>query len=356
MLSSISSSNYKVKITLLLGLSIVTYFLLNAFAFHLLKQHYAALEDQDVYIRTVKGMNDLMQRQYPVANLDVIFVGSSTTKVQIDSSIMQAQNMRVFNYSLLGYTISQYPAMVRNAIKQKPKVIVISIKEPELFVPTSFFYDHYYHQLDLKWSSLKYLAKHVKNRDDYRFLRKLTLSYFGAKNYFGLYGYKVTDLIKSQYEKHGKLAMADNTNPDALPLSFCSYPHTATSAYDDCNNGDLKMDGISEAIKYDYFGVTENHPSKNYNYTFASMFNGLIDEIKAAGIRPVVIFIPEFSHHVYEDDTLMQKTLHADIIDLSNITIPKEGWYNEEHLNGKGREIYSQKVAEVLKPIVVEAK
>jgi hypothetical protein len=355
MLSSISSSNYKAKVFLLLAMFIGTYFSVNTLAFYKIKHRYAVLEQKNIYVNDVQGMYHLMKKQYPKGSLDIVFLGNSTTKVQVSSEVFQKQNLRVFNYGLVGYTISHYPAMVKNAIKEKPKIIVISIKEPELYFSLPFFYKNYYHQLDLNLATLGFMVKHIRHRDDFHFVRQLALSYVGTKNYFILYGYRFTDKIKNTYEKYGKLNITSNKNNDEpQPLDFCSSPYDASYNFVDCRNGDAFLDGIASTIPYSSYHEISYHDGSSYDYTLASMFNSLIKEIKKAGIRPVIVMIPEFKHHIYVDQNITKKTLDADIIDLSDMDIPREGWYNEEHLNKEGREVYSKKMVEMIKPLIPE--
>jgi hypothetical protein len=354
MLSFTSNSNYKTKVFILLIISIILYTAVNVGALLFNKLYYSQLESKNVYKRDVDGMFHMMTKKYPLyspSSLDIIFVGNSTTKVQVHSTIFQALKMRVFNYSLLGYTIYQYPRMVSNAIKEKPKIIVISIKEPELYVPMTYLYNNYYHQLDINLSSLIFLSRYLNNRDDYVFFKKLTVSYLAEKNFFKLHGFNVIEGINSVYHKYGKPDFAETNHINALPLSICIFPHTPLSSFDDCDNGDIALVGKESTYNPTPDPETYNHPKANLNYALVNMYNALIDEIKKAGIQPVVVFIPEFSHHVYESD-LPSKVIHADIIQLSNLPIPSDGWYNREHLNSKGRDIYSKELAKMLTPFV----
>jgi hypothetical protein len=37
---------------------------------------------------------------------------------------------------------------------------------------------------------------------------------------------------------------------------------------------------------------------------------------------------------------------------MSDLQIPFDGWYDTEHMNAKGKEIYSKKVAALMKNII----
>jgi hypothetical protein len=225
---------------------------------------------------------------------------------------------------------------------------VISLNKPELFYPTTFFYDYFNHQSDLQFSSMKLLAKRVKNREDYEFFAKFLWSYFININYFVANGFNIVNAFKSRYE-----AFDSANNFFAVDSNgFCIALNNTLSNYNECNNGDQTEYGAPDKVDYKEYGISIHHDNASYNTTLVAIMNTMLDEISAAGIQPIIMFIPEFRHHSFEDEALIAKTLHAHIIDLSNLKVPRDSWHDEEHMNFKGREVYTQNVAREIKPLL----
>jgi hypothetical protein len=298
----ISNSNYKAKVFAVVGLSLLFYVMANVIAFEYGKTHRAKLENKSIYAEDTQGMFDLMMKKIQKSNerLDAVFVGNSTTKVHIDSAIFNQQNIKMFNYSLLGFSVGQYPSMIKNAIKAKPKVIVISIDKPELYYPIDYFYNSYSHA-EINSFNLGYLAKYLIDKEGYLVFSKLFLDYFQQTNYFKNYGYIVVGNINAEFGKFNPEKASKTDGSASLVEGYCT-DQNSNSLYRGCNNGDHEMEGNNKLTRAE-FGMIVKHSSDSFNYTLASILNGFIVKIKQAGIQPVVIMIPQFSHHVIDDES-----------------------------------------------------
>jgi hypothetical protein len=194
-----------------------------------------------------------------------------------------------------------------------------------------------------------YLAKHLHQKLGYIVLSKFTWDYFQQKNIFKTKGYLITDKINTEFKKFN-LEKAAAPAP-SLSSDFCA-DQFVSEYYKGCNNGDVDIDGVSPTLTRDEFGKVVKHGNEAFNYTIASMLNELVAKIKQAGIQPIIVFIPQFRHHVIENEKLIAETLQAPVIDMSDSNIPYEAWSDTEHMNTKGKAIYSNKLAVVMKSIV----
>lgn len=118
-----------------------------------------------------------------------------------------------------------------------------------------------------------------------------------------------------------------------------------------CSNGDGLIMGKEENLDVSKYNISMRYKDKKYSYVLASYINVLFDKIRRAGIKPVLILIPQFENSVINVG-LIKSTINGEIVDMNEFRIPVDDWYNGGHLNTKGRYIYSMGLVKKMKPLV----
>lgn len=362
--SSISNSNATYKINLIVFFTIVIfiYILINSAGFIL---EYYQNQKYHSYSNDVPGKSELMKSIFLKSSPDIIFIGSSITKYHVSTNMFKKQKINVFNYGLESHFYTAYPAMIENAIKMHPKVIAITIFGPELYTSLLSIDAAFNKQIDVNQTNLKFFIQHymknLRNYDEAKLIIRLIQIYIEQLNYLIMNGYKFIDILKHQYEGYDpkiKLPTTDSmltSNMDGKnKISFKQYLDCeavgVTPLGFSCTNGDAVLLGNEKNLSYEDFNKKVDFLDKKFNYALISIFNSLIDKIRSADIKPVIIIIPQFSDPTMNID-LIKKSLHADVIDLQKFRIPKDGWFNGGHFNAKGRYIYSTQLVKKMKPL-----
>lgn len=280
--------------------------------------------------------SELMMKIFAHEKPDIIFIGSSTTKYHISTNIFKKDKLRIFNYGLEGHFFTAYPSMIDEAIKAKPKIIAISLHAPELYFPLLSIDPAYSKDVKVTKENLRFYINHyLKNPSSHielQLISRMLENYIIQHNYLCINGYKVTDSIKRMIAAKDEIA------------------NRATIKKEDLDGDGIIM-GIEENLNISKYNVAMRYKDKKYSYVLASYINAMFDKIRAAGIKPVLILIPQFENSVINMD-LIRSTIHGEIVDMNTFRIPVDNWYNGGHLNVKGRQVYSERLMKEMKRLV----
>lgn len=278
---------------------------------------------------------------------DIIFIGSSKTLYHIDTSyLFKTYHLRSYNYGLNGHFISSYPYMVEQAIKLKPKVIVISIDVQELYanpLPTKDLY-------------LADLKVYFETRQNFKFLVTALCDYIAGFNSIRQHSATIYRFITEKYNSMIQIKFK-NTNiinyqpPKLLQDLACNQVRLETNTQMknkqelnviQCPNGDGILQGTVEpsAKRVANLNQMNNHSIELLKY--------ILNIIKRNQIIPIVVLSPSYSVNYIYDEEKIQKVLKIRLIDLTNQAIPQEYWANSTHLNYKGREFFTKALYHVL--------
>jgi hypothetical protein len=340
------NSNYLFKIILLIVFSFGLYLIADFTEHYFQEHHRIRLEKKDFYSNDIDGKKDLMAALYPRSHPDIIFVGSSTTENHIASQIFKSANLAVFNYGLNGHFLAHYPSMVTNAIKSKPKIIALSIDKPQLYHPilAHLIYDKLIStDYDTTAENTLFFLKHATNLDSYGIATHLVFAYGYHINYFASEGYKIRSQLAEKYLDFDikrnffttELGSTDNHSADL----------------NSAGGGDGILTGQAKGLNFENFGEITHFSNEQLNEETIGLVNHLLDQIQRAGIKPIVIFPAQFYGYSVDDKEL-RKRLHAEVIDLTDLKLPKDYWHNTGHYNEKGREVYSLTLVKKIKPFV----
>lgn len=346
--SSTFNSKYKFKIIGVLLISLLLYLLANI-TFYLNKEHDRKInEKQFSYKDDVNGRFALLKQLYKTNSPDIVFVGNSMTREHISTHAFYQHGIHIFNYGINGYYLPQYLSIVRKAIKAKPKIIVISLFKEELYIPISTLYKAYDHDHDIDIQSLYFFGKRITRYDHIKYFIRVMAAYFINLNYFFIYSHDLNVFITETYNHFntGIPSASQNTSPfPNVNISLeCDFDNNHISNPKNCNNGDDALIGVEKNISISGYKTINNIPDKKLNSYTIRVINGLIDEIKNAGIQPVIVFVPGFKR-LEVNNALLQKSIQAPIVDMAELNMPIDYWHDYIHYNIKGRNLYSNVLA-----------
>jgi hypothetical protein len=330
---------------------LLTHFLVTQYDYYLRK-----IEEKAYIFRgDVRGKFALMKQLFGSSRPDIIFIGNSVTILHINTHLFHTQGLKSFNYATTGYFIGQYPEMVNNAIKLGPRSVVFSIAVNDFFKPSRYYFEHYDHTIDITWYDFYFLARFIVQQADWTLLIDYGLSYLRNCSIFSANGYTIRRNFKemSMRIQHGSkllhVIFPHYRQRSKQQVSFaCDFDEQGHRMPVGCFNGDAVMIG-AQPLNASHYKEKIRLNNSAYNYTLVNIFNGLFDELRKAGIKPYLILIPSYQHY-FVDKSLLQRTLRAEIIDLTNIPFAKTYFADNSHYNLQGRAVYSEVLIKTLKP------
>lgn len=293
---------------------------------------------------------------------DIIFIGSSTTKYHVSTNLFKSENINIFNYGVEGHFFTTYPYMIQHAIKAQPKMIVISMNVQELYYKLLDKDLAFEKSIKVKWENIRFFLGHYlenpSNEEEFNLVIRLLETFIEQREYFARYGYYYTDAISKFYHSPNVNSLPLHVFNRSLHPDYKTEDNHVDNQYLDCpanlsmtnfmgyrcDNGDGIITKEDKNLSFANYYNKNVFRDKKYNYHFVRILNKMLDEITRAGIKPVIIFLPQFENPVYSE-SLPRKTIHADIIDLTHFQLPGDAWYNSGHFNAKGRYIYSSELA-----------
>jgi hypothetical protein len=302
----------------------------------------------------VNGKFALMKQLFGKSTPDIIFIGNSVTILHVDTHFFHANKINSFNYATTGYFIAQYPQMVENAIKLKPKSIAFSLTVDDFYKPSNYYFTNYDHMSDITWHNFYYFAK-SNGFSDLTFLIDYGFVYLKNFSFFTKCGHTITRGLKEKYArlKHRSklihMVFPHYRKRSLDQVSFaCDFDRQGHPVPSGCYNGDAVMMGALSKDQFSPYKETIRLENKNYNFTVVNIFNSFFDEIRKAGIRPYLILIPSYKHYLV-DQSLLKRSLHAEIIDLSDVPFSQSYFKDNVHFNREGRANYSKILVQKLK-------
>lgn len=307
---------------------------------------------------------------------DIVFIGSSTTKYHVSTNLFKSENMNIFNYGVEGHFFTTYPYMIQHAIKAKPKMIVISINVQELYYKLLTKDLAFEKSIKVEWENIRFFIRHYlenpSNEEEFNLVIRLLETFIEQREYFARYGYYYTDAISKFYRSPDECCShpgmsglfttdaRNNSSPDenSTHPGYKTQDNHVDNKYLDCpanmsmtnfmgyrcDNGDGIITKEDKNLSFVNYYNKNIFRDKKYNYQLVSILNKMLDDISQAGIKPVIVLLPQFENPIYSE-SLPGKTIHADIIDLTHFQLPRDAWYNSGHFNAKGRYIYSTELA-----------
>ncbi|KAA0445891.1 MAG: hypothetical protein FXV80_01375 [Candidatus Thioglobus sp.] len=285
------------------------------------------------------------------ANKDIVFVGSSRTFYQISTNTFKKNGIDIYNFGISGSQFEDYPAIIQFINEVKPKQIVISLSLYKFFyklgIPKypSIYEVKYYYDLD-KIKFLKSLQRWVINW--HLFLQNSERIYYKLKSLyhkFDIQQYPKTD--KKNHPNSKNMSLADYSKIVGCDVFDMKYAEDKRIILK-CTNGDGAL--IGNNVKEDRENRKNKKKFKVFNKQTIKFFQKLISDVDTKHTKLTILLEP-ILHNQYEynlDDIKKQfKNVH--IIDTTNFTVPDSFWSDNDHLDYKGSQKYSQYLAEILK-------
>lgn len=302
--------------------------------------------DKNSYIMNIKSKTKHMKLNTN-ENTEIIFVGNSRTVYHIDTTVFKNNNLKIYNYGVSDRTIYNYVNMTKNALQRDPKMIVISLKISDLYTK-----NYYFNRVSL--SDIKAM---IHTKQGFLLIKKAIIDYL--KYFYSLVDYSdvINSKIQTLYDKFTpvkkiistKVVKNDNStiiNNQDCDIFDLQYPIDKIVAK--CTNGDGILFGnklINQNLSHDF---------KKVNKKYIDLLNYIVDEIKKHNIKPIIVFEPIYQANYKYDIVYLQKLINPNIINLTDMDIPDIMWADNNHLNNKGRILYSNILAKKLNKVINE--
>jgi len=282
------------------------------------------------------------------SDTDIIFVGNSRTFFHISTEVFKKNNLNIYNYGVSDRTIYNYAYMVKQAMTQHPKVIVLSLKLSDLFIKSDYLNRVALSDIQAMLITNQEFSLIMKAIDDYIHF------FYSLIDYSDVINIKVQSFYNKFIPKQSvagtetkKAVSMDTIDAEKSDCHVFDIKYPKNMRTEKCTNGDGVLFGNN----------IESHNIKKsfsiFNKKYVSLLNYIIDKIKKENIQPVIVFEPLF-HTTIEDNTTLRKEIDAEIIDLTSMSIKDSMWVDNNHLNNEGRVLYSNILSEKLKEIVDE--
>lgn len=274
-------------------------------------------------------------------NRDYVFIGSSRTIYHVSTEIFKKNSLNIYNFGVSGNFLLDYPSFIKEAIKQKPKNIVISLPVNILFenikeTKNPLIDDVYLYQ-ELKEKKLFYNSMYYWVKNLHQFLNyseiivmkmKFLYDRFETETILG-YSIKNTILLKNDITVDCNVFSIQKINENKIIKK--------------CSNGDgILLGNNIEPSNLDY----KNIELKNLNDDAVELIMKYIEMIKNSGINLIVIFEPILNNtYIYSISEISEL---FEFIDLTSFKIENRYWVDSGHLNVNGRKIYSEYLSKYL--------
>ena len=274
---------------------------------------------------------------------DIIFLGSSRTFYQVSTEVFRSNGMNVYNFGIPSAEFEDYPTLVPLLIEAHPNEVVISLSVNKLYEKLdisdypSINEMKYYYDID-KIYFLKSLYQWIINRH-------LFLQYLEPIFHKIQYLYSKFD-IKSNEDGH----VLGSTISNYSNLLDCKVFSVKNNGNDrqtlKCTNGDGALRGgllnkKNNLLSVDFISLNQD----------SSLFLSKVIKKLSKSMDVTIILEPVlYNEYRYDINYIQEAFDGASIIDLTShdIITKKEMWFDDKHLNYKGRELYSQYLFSIL--------
>jgi hypothetical protein len=279
---------------------------------------------------------------------DIIFIGNSRTFFHISTKVFKENGLNIYNYGVSDRTIYNYTFMTKEAIKQHPKVIVLSLKISDIFEENNY----------LNRVALSDILAMIKTDQNFSLIKKAIEDYihffYSLVDYSDVINIKVQSLynkfepkviVQSTNNKKGLSTKREDIKKSDCKVFDIKFPKNMRT--EKCTNGDGILFGNSIEAK----NIKKNFSKLNKEYIH--LLNYIVNMIKKENIQPIIVFEPLFHTKIDYNTTLIDE-IDSDIIDLTTLYIEDSMWVDNNHLNNKGRTFYSKYLSQKLKEIIDE--
>ncbi len=283
----------------------------------------------------------ILERQKP---LDIVFIGDSKTKYQIDSEVIKSYTkVNIYNAGINGFNYAFWPTISKKAIDEGAHTLIFSISPTDLF--------------DTQDLSLK-VGPAVGEYGDFEQMK----AFFYSRK-------KVSLNVISLYLN---AAFNNIVNLNYIRFFVTNYliKSEVPMAGITCKlKTELLLQSVYNCSNDDGYIITKQYPKYNnkfVNYTDNSEYGNskifleyMIKQAKARNVNVIILLIPNFGIHTKVNAENISTEFGVPVIDLSNVMVNEADvkyWSADEHLNNYGRKKYSELVAKSLVPILASQK
>lgn len=270
-------------------------------------------------------------------NRDYVFIGSSRTLYHISTEIFKENNLNIYNLGVSGNFLIDYPSYIYEAIKQKPKNIIISLSKKDLFIEKENVFK------TVLYEDLFFYKKYGSNDLFISSLFSWIKSLHSFYNYSEAIFLKIKSFYSSFNLKSSEVQIKKYTNDIKSDCSIFKKVLETKKIILKCTNGDEILLGTNT----DH--LLEKQKYSNINKDTIKILNSFISIIKANDINPIVIFEPTLSKSEFDENIRIDSFLEdVEIIDLTQMHIQTDMWADVSHFNNIGRTYYSRELAKRL--------
>ena len=289
---------------------------------------------------------------------DIIFIGSSKTFYHISTNVFKKNNFDIYNFGISGIHFEDLPTLIPSINAAKPKEVIISMSVNEFYnkLPLSRYPSlneiEYYYGID-KIKFLKALKQLIVN--SHLFLQYSENIFYRVKSIYEIFD--VTKKFNKQandLNRVGKEILNINKPFIDEPINFSKLVNCEVfdirriNEYQTtlkCANGDGVL--VGSRIK------NNNKITKELtklNQQSVKYLQKLISNIDKEKIKVLIILEPSLNNtFIYDINDIKKEFTDIKFIDLTSLKIQDKFWFDNFHLNYKGRKYYSQYLSDLLK-------
>jgi hypothetical protein len=285
------------------------------------------LSNSNKYIEHKVHKSNHMAKYANNNDLDIVIIGASKTQNHINSDIFRNNKVNLYNYGVPAISTSDYPYMINEAIKNKPKFIILEF-------PLEPFFSNIPLLSAIRQPTLYDLYTHIQSYNitiPLNFYDAIPVSYY-LKSYSRLFDISQSDIVninKIIFDKYEAISYCNI-------FDYRGYNNMITL----CDNGDSTI----------WYNRIKSHNKKEIIITTLNLnriryFNYLIKIITNNNIIPLILIQATDRNKIFKyDNNLFSRNLdlsEKQIIDLSYIIYTDDEWADVNHLNYLGKEKFS---------------
>jgi hypothetical protein len=287
-------------------------------------------------------------------NKDIIFIGSSRTFYHIITNTFVNNGLSVYNLGINGAQFEDYPTIINRVIKYQPKKVIISLRVNRFYndlgiskYPTFEELSYYYFVDKIKFlTALKTYVVHFHTLLQYSepIYYKITSLYekFNFSNKKITSTTSMKEQLKSELEVMSKDYYSELVGCKVFDIKKTS-PKQITLK---CINGDGIL--IGSDVKYRENNL--DYHLKSLNLQSVKYLKRMISKLEKNGVDVTLILEPILNNkYTYDLKAINDVFPTTKIVDLTSYQIEEMKWSDNEHLNFKGREQYTNYLVSLYK-------
>jgi hypothetical protein len=275
---------------------------------------------------------------------DIVFVGSSRTFYHVSTNKFLENDINIYNFGVSGAQFEDYPTLIDALLLDTPKKVIINLSINRLYddleiskFPTFKELSYYYH-ID-KIMFLNALGTYIIN---FHTLLQYSEPIYNKFTSF----YKKFDFYSNMNVK--EIQQRDSNNYSYLVgCNVFDIKKVLNQVTLKCTNGDGILLGSN--ISYDKIKKQETVLNA-LNLKSVKYLTNIINSLDKQGIEVILLFEPILDNKYRYDLNVIQNSFpNTRIVDLTNYRINDNDWFDNNHLNYKGREQYSDYLVSLYK-------